>query len=238
MTNDIEKVRQLTSEIDGWLSDSEGKLLYKLAKEVPNGQAIVEIGSWKGKSTVWLAKGTEAGQRNKVRSVDSHSESKAHISEGETNTYPAFINNLTKAGVQDIVVPLVKTSAEALKRWREGIGLLWIDAIHEYEDVKRDFLSWEPHLLPGARVAFHDCDQAGPAQVVEEYINHSSDFTIVRHVDTIVVAEKSKCIHYWVIESNDFGICKYCGRTRNFKRMRERSYGASKQGKTSEQKKK
>ena len=109
MANDIEKMRQLTSEIDGWLSDSEGELLYELAKSVPCGQAIVEIGSWKGKSTVWLAKGTEAGQRNKVHSVDPHSGTILHIRENETNTYPAFINNLTKAGVQDIVVPLVKT---------------------------------------------------------------------------------------------------------------------------------
>jgi len=222
MTSDIEKVRRLISEIDGWLSDSEGELLYELAKGVPGGQAIVELGSWKGKSTVWLAKGTEAGQRNKVHSIDPHSGSKAHISEGETNTYPAFINNLTKAGVQDVVVPLVKTPAEAVKRWREGIGLFWIDATHEYEDVKRDFLSWEPYLLPGARVAFHDCDQAGPAQVVEKYINHSNDFAVVQHVDTIVVAEKSKCIHYWVIDSNNIGVCKYCGLKRDFRKLRQK----------------
>ena len=220
MTN-LQKVRQLTSEIAGWLSDSEGELLYKLAKSVPSGQAIVEIGSWKGKSTVWLAKGTEAGQRNKVHSVDPHSGTTLHMKEDETNTYPAFINNLTKAGVQDIVVPLVKTSAEAVKRWREGIGLLWIDAMHDYDDIKRDFLSWEPYLLPGARVAFHDCDQAGPAQVVKEYINHSNDFTIVQHVATIVVAEKSKCIHHWVIDSNNFGVCKYCGLKRDFGKLQQ-----------------
>jgi len=218
MNDELEELRNLAREIDGRLSDSEGELLYNLAKGVPSGQAIVELGSWKGRSTVWLAKGTEAGQRNKVHSIDPHSGSKTHISEGETNTYPAFINNLTKAGVQDIVVPLVKTSAEAVKRWREGIGLLWIDATHEYEDVKRDFLSWEPHLLPGARVAFHDCDQAGPAQVVKEYINHSNDFIIVQHVATIVVAEKSKCVHHWVINSNNIGVCKYCGRQKKFGR--------------------
>ncbi len=224
--NDVDKVIQLTNGIDGWLSDSEGELLYELAKKVPSGQAIVEIGSWNGKSTVWLAKGTEAGQRNKVHSIDSHSGSKAHISEGETNTYPVFINNLTKAGVQDIVVPLVKTSAEALKRWREGIGLLWIDATHEYEDVKRDFLSWEPYLLPGARVAFHDCDQVGPAQVVKEYINHSNDFTIVQQVATTIVAEKSKCIHYWVIDSNNIGVCKYCGLKRDFRKLGQKQQRA------------
>jgi predicted O-methyltransferase YrrM len=190
MTDDIEKVRQLTSEIDGWLSDSEGELLYKLAKNVPRGQAIVELGSWKGKSTVWLAKGTEAGQGNKVYSIDPHSRSKAHISEGERNTCPAFLTNLTEAGVQNAVVPLVTTSDKAAKRWRKKVGLLWIDASHEYQDVKHDLLCWKRHLLPGAIVAFHDCDKPGPAQVVEEYLNHSSDFTIIQSVDTTVVAAK------------------------------------------------
>jgi len=58
MNDELEEVRNLAREIDSWLSDSEGKLLNKLAKEVPSGQAIVELGSWKGKSTVWQAKGT------------------------------------------------------------------------------------------------------------------------------------------------------------------------------------
>ncbi|GAH41399.1 unnamed protein product, partial [marine sediment metagenome] len=118
--------------IDGWLSDSEGELLYKLAKEVPSGQAIVELGSWKGKSTVWLAKGTEAGQRNEVYSIDPHSGTKAHVSEGEMNTYTAFLTNLTKAGGQATVVPLVTTSEKCARRWREGVGLLWVDASARY----------------------------------------------------------------------------------------------------------
>jgi len=223
MSAELEQLRNVASEIDGWLSDSEGELLYKLAKEVPNGQAIVELGSWKGKSTVWLAKGTEAGQRDKVYSIDPHSGSKAHVSEGEMNTYTAFLTNLTKAGVQATVVPLVTTSDKAARRWRKGVGLLWIDASHEYEDVKHDFLSWKQHLLPGAVVALHDCDKPGPAQVVEEYLNPSSDFTIVQRVGTIIVAEKSKCIHHWMIDCNNIGVCKYCGRKRDFRRLSRQS---------------
>jgi len=223
MTNDIVMVRQLTSKIDGWLSDSEGKLLYNLAKGVPRKQAIVELGSWKGKSTVWLAKGTEAGQMNKVYSIDPHSGSKAHVSEGEMNTYTAFLTNLTKAGVQATVIPLVTTSDKAAQRWREGVGLLWVDASHEYEDVKHDFLSWKQHLLPGAMVALHDCDKPGPAQVVEEYLDHSSDFTTIQSVDTIIVAIKDNCTHYWVLDSKDIGVCKYCGKKRDFRRLSQQS---------------
>ena len=225
MTNDIVRVRQLTSEIDGWLSDGEGELLYELAKGVPSGQAIVELGSWKGKSTVWLAKGTEAGQRNKVYSIDPHSGSKAHVSEGERNTYTVFLTNLTKAGVQATVVPLVTNSDKATRRWREGVGLLWIDASHEYEDVKHDFLSWKQHLLPGAIIALHDCDKPGPAQVIEEYLNHSGDFTTIQSVDTITVAAKDKCTHYWILDSKDIGACKYRGKKRDFRELLRQSLG-------------
>jgi hypothetical protein len=154
-----------------------------------------------------------------VYSIDPHTGSEAHVSEGEMNTCTAFLTNLTKAGIQDTVVPLVTTSDKAAQRWREGVGLLWVDASHEYEDVKHDFLSWKQHLLPGAIVAFHDCDKPRPAQVVEEYLSHSGDFTIIQSVDTVIVAAKDICTHYWVLDSKDTGACKYCGKKRDFKRL-------------------
>ncbi len=196
MIDDIEKVRQLTSGIDGWLSDSEGELLYKLAKNLPIGQAIVGIGSWKGKSTIWLAKGSEAGHRNKVHAIDPHHGSKAHISEGEEDTYTAFLTNLNKIGVQDIVVPLVTTSEEAAKWWQGSVGLLWIDGSHKYEDVKRDLLLWKQYLVNGARVALHDCDKPGPALVAEECFVGTSEFTIIDHVNTIVVLSNVRQIKH------------------------------------------
>jgi len=72
-------------------------------------------------------------------------------------------------------------------------------------------------------VALHDCDKPGPAQVVREYINHSNDFTIVQHVATIVVAEKDNCTHYWVLDSKDIGVCKYCGKKRDFRGLSRQS---------------
>ena len=100
---------------------------------------------------------------------------------------------------------------------------MWIDASHEYEDVKHDFLSWKQHLLPGAIVAFHDFDKPGPAQVAEEYLNHSGDFTTIQSVDTIVVAIKDKYTHYWILDSKDTGVCKYCGKKRDFRELSRQS---------------
>ena len=192
MNSEIEQVKRLAGEIDGWLSDAEGELLYKLAKNVPKRWAIVEIGSWKGKSTVWLAKGAEAGHKNKVFAIDPHYGSKAHVSEGEEDTYPIFLANLSKAGVRNRVVPLVMTSDEAARNWEGDVGLLWIDGSHEYEDVKRDLLLWKQYLLPSSMVALHDCDQPWPARVVEEYLVNSAEFVITHHVDTIVAAIKCR----------------------------------------------
>lgn len=190
-TTGIEELRELTGGIEGWLSEPEGELLYSLAKQVPAGQAIVEIGSWKGRSTIWLAKGAQSGQRNKVYSIDPHCGSEAHVSEGEENTYQELLTNLAKAKVEEIVIPLVAVSDEVAKSWRGNVGLLWIDASHRYEDVKRDLLSWKPHLASDAIVAFHDCDQPGPARVVNEYVTCSGEFTMLDEADAIKAARKS-----------------------------------------------
>jgi len=219
MANEVESVRQLTSEIEGCISDAEGELLYRLAKDVPEGQAIVEVGRGKDKSTVWLAKGSEAGEKNKVYSIASHKGSPDHVRVDEENMHTEFIANLTKARIQDTVVSLHETSEEAARRWKEKIGLLWINTSHEYEDVKKVVLSWQRYLYPNAIVAVHGCDQPGPSQVVKECLGNLGYFTLVQSVDTTMVVAVDKCIHYWIIDSHEIGICKYCGRKRNFGRL-------------------
>jgi hypothetical protein len=217
MANEVESVRQLTSEIEGCISDAEGELLYRLAKDVPEGQAIVEVGRGKDKSTVWLAKGSEAGEKNKVYSIASHEGSPDHVKVDEENMHTEFI--LTKARVQDTVVSLHETSEEAARGWKEKIALLWINTSHEYEDVKKVILSWRRHLSPNAIVAVHGCNQPGPSQVVKECLGDLGYFTFEQSVDATMVVRVDNCIHYWIIDSYEIGICKYCGRKRNFKRL-------------------
>ena len=219
MANKVESVRQLTSKIEGCISDAEGELLYRLAKEVPEGQAIVEVGRGKAKSTVWLAKGAEAGERNKVYSIALHKGSPEHVKVDEENMHTEFIPSLTKARVQDTIVSLHEASEEAARRWKEKIGLLWINTSHEYEDVKKVILSWQRHLYPTAIVAVHGCNQPGPSQVVKECLGNLGYFTFEQSVDTTMVVMVDKCIHYWIIGSHEIGTCKYCGRKRNFERL-------------------
>lgn len=188
---EIQSIKQFVCEIRGWLSDREGEFLYSLAKQVPRGRVIVEIGSWQGKSTIWLAKGSLAGNKNSVYAVDPHCGDETHLSEGEANTEDIFRENIHKAGVDHIVVPLVMKSEEAVRGWRKDIGLLWIDGSHEYEDVKRDFQLWEPYLRHRSFIAFHDRDHPGPLKVIREYIFNSNKFFKITVCDKILATRKS-----------------------------------------------
>lgn len=217
--SEIEIVRRLTNQLEDGISDAVCELLYRLARDVPEGQTIVEISSGKGKSTVWLAKGSETGHKNVVYTIVSYKGSQAHINEDEENTDKEFIATLARAGVQDTVISLNEASDEATRRWKNKIGLLWINIPHEYEDIKRVIITWQRHLSPNARVAIHGCDQPGIDRFIIESTGSLGDFTFEEIVDTTTVLMIDQCVHYWIIDSDEIGICKHCGRKRNFKRL-------------------
>jgi len=102
-------------------------------------------------------------------------------------------------------------------RRKEKVGLLWYNASCEYEDVKKAFLSWQTYLSREARVILRGHEQPGIARVIKEYIGSYGNLVFVDSVGTIAVLAVDRCVHYWVIDCNQFGICKYCGRKRNFK---------------------
>lgn len=191
---DIRSTKQYVREIGGWLSDQDGEALYLLARQVPQGQTIVEIGSWQGKSTIWLAKGSLAGNGNSVYAIDPHCGSESHLNEGEANTEDVFHENMRKAEVDHIVVPLVRKSNEAIRTWKQDIGLLWIDGTHEYEEVKRDFQLWEPYLSSFGVVAFHDRLHPGPLQVIRQHVFKSDNFCKITICDQILAAQKTRTI--------------------------------------------
>ncbi len=215
MTKEIKRISRLTSHIDGWLSDSEGELLYKLAKAVPAEQAIVEIGSWVGKSTVWLAKGAMAGQNCRVYSIAPHAQTRIDRGLGKVSTYPAFLSNIAKAKVDGIIVPFSGSSIAVSECWQKEVGLLWLDVSHDYKDIEHHFLCWKPHLSMNALVALHDCDHPGLAEFVDNHFRFSSDFTVVHSIDTVIVARRVICAHYWDIDPQNTGTCRHCGTRRD-----------------------
>ena len=112
---------------------------------------------------------------------------------------------------------------EKSRRCKEKVGLWWYNASCEYEDVRKALLSWQRYLSVESRVVLQGYHRPGVARVIREYIGSYGNFVFVDSVGTVAVLAVDRCVHYWVIDCNEFGICRYCGRKRNFKRLRSES---------------
>ena len=171
--------------IEGMIGDGEVELLTRLAGQVTDG-CIVEVGSYRGMSTIALATGATVP----VYAIEPHEHFKGVLGGtfGPADRH-AFFENLLRAGVVE-QVRLVNLSSEVVTPgWRVPVGLLWIDGDHRYEAVRRDFEAWEPHLR--GYVAFHDTIQTnlGPRQLVDELLE--SGFELVEEVQATKVLRRS-----------------------------------------------
>ena len=175
----------------GMLTAAEVDCLFKLGQFNQCEGVIVEIGSWKGKSTIALARGAAVTHGEKIFAVDPH---KPLAEEGYTeDTEAEFLDNIQKAGVADRVVPMTMTSQDAARGWNKPIRLLWIDGDHRYEPTKLDFNLWEPHLVEGGIIAMHDTiRKKGPKRVLWEKVFLSGRFQEIAIVDNITAMRKVK----------------------------------------------
>jgi predicted O-methyltransferase YrrM len=185
-----ETIGAIASTFEGWLSEAQGRALFDAAAATRGRGAIVEIGSWKGRSTAWLAAGASiAGQR--VHAIDPHLRSRE---DPAANTLSEFMANIGRAGLAHAVEPLVMTSMDAAEKLTGQIELLFIDGDHEYEGVKRDADLWLPRLVDGGLVVFHDVASAGysgPRRVFRRCICWSPRFDSIRRIGSMVAARRT-----------------------------------------------
>ncbi|MDD5606824.1 MAG: class I SAM-dependent methyltransferase [Candidatus Pacebacteria bacterium] len=190
---EIESIKKLVHDIDRRhsVSDKEGEFLYNTAKSCIGKGVIVEIGSWKGVSTIWLGKGSKKGNSAKIYAIDPHTGSSIHREMyGKIWTFEEFKKNIKLAQVEDIIIPIVETSEEAAKNWNNKfIEFLWIDGDHSYEMVKLDFNLWSPFLINEGIIAFHDVTSfTGIRQMVIDNIFKSKNFINIGFVGSIIFA--------------------------------------------------
>jgi predicted O-methyltransferase YrrM len=185
------RVKELIADVPGWLSDEEGEALYELAKECTGKGVIVEIGSWKGKSTICLGLGSRAGEGVRIYAVDPH----ADYRHGE------FKDNIERAGIADLVTPVQGLSQAVAADFHEPIELLFVDGSHEEDDVREDFEKWVPKVVDRGIVAFHDTTwHAGPRKVVAEKIFRSHHFRDVRFVIGSTTVAQKMVVHNTVYD--------------------------------------
>ena len=104
-------------------------------------------------------------------------------------TFERFLNNITATGLGDTVVVLRKHSWEV--EWTEPLALLFIDGLHDYANVSRDFAHFERTLRPGAYVAFHDYADFFPG--VKLFVNEllqRGDFLQVHCAGTLILLRR------------------------------------------------
>ncbi len=142
--------------------------LFELALEACSLGPCLEIGSFCGKSTVYL--GTACKLKGKTLfTIDHHRGSEEqqqgqlyfdpdlfNSETGVIDSLPYFRATIQRAGLEEIVVPMVTKSSVAVRDWTTPLGLIFIDGGHSYETVLTDYRCWYPHLLPNGFLAFHD----------------------------------------------------------------------------------
>jgi MMP 1-O-methyltransferase len=172
-TEERERLREAIAGVPGWLTEEEAEALYGIARGCSGRGVIVEIGSWKGKSTICLGLGSRAGAGARVYAVDPHADYR----------FGEFRENVERAGIADLVTPIPSLSQAAADGFDEPIELLWIDGAHEYELVREDVEKWVPKVVERGWVAMHDTTWTeGPRRVASEEIYRSRRFKDVRFV--------------------------------------------------------
>jgi MMP 1-O-methyltransferase len=189
----LNKAWEETRKVPGHLGENEARFLGLLAACVPAKGMIVEIGSFKGRSTVMLATVAAHYNLGPVVAIDPHNSPillDLHV-DPNSSSYKDFLNSIDTAGVSNRVESHVAYSTDIASSWNRPIRLLWIDGDHSYEGAKKDLDGFFPHLVPLGVVALHDALNAfpGPIRVFVEDILGSDEFGPAGFVHSIAWAQ-------------------------------------------------
>lgn len=169
-------------EIEGWFTDSD-KVIYEAAvKKFNSGSVFVEVGSFKGRSSVAMAiEIINSGKDIKFYCVDTWEGSEEHQSGKsfedkdvvEKKLYEKFLQNIEP--IKHIITPIRKPSLEAVNYFEnESVDFIFLDAAHDYENVKKDLNVWKSKVKKGGLLAGHDWTWETVRNAVEEFIKENN----------------------------------------------------------------
>lgn len=157
-----------TYPFKGFIDEEEALRLYELAREASRRGPCLEIGSYCGRSAVYLGLGCREN-RGVLYSIDHHrgSEEQQPGQEyfdpdlvdpqtGLIDTFPLFRKTITAFGLDDTVIPIVATSAMVARNWSTPLSMVFIDGGHTFEAAFTDYSGWVSHIIPGGFLVIHD----------------------------------------------------------------------------------
>ena len=201
-------LRHAAEAARGFMPPAEGLALYDTAAAYAGVGPIAEIGTYCGKSTIYLAAAaSQAGQM--VLTVDHHRGSEENQpgweyhdaqlvdpATGTLDTLPHFRSTLAASGLEEHVIAIVGRSADVARLWGTPLGMLFIDGGHTDVAAVADYEGWAPWVEQGGALAIHDVfgDPAdggqAPYRIYRRALN-SGAFTEVRVEGSLRVLERT-----------------------------------------------
>jgi predicted O-methyltransferase YrrM len=161
-------LRAFANAARGFMPVDEGLALHDAACEVRAAGPFVEVGSYCGKSTIYLAAAARA-RGEVVFAIDHHRGSEENQPgwewhepdlvdphAGRIDTLPHFRRTIFDAGLEDAVIAMVGDSQTIAARWSTPLAFVFIDGGHGREPAHRDYEGWSPHVRAGGYLAIHD----------------------------------------------------------------------------------
>lgn len=195
--------------VKGFLAHDEGEALARHALEAAKiaPGPFVEIGSWCGRSSVYLGRAARQAERV-LFAVDHHRGSEEHqpgegyhdpdlfdAELGRVDTLPALRRTLALADLEDVVVPVVGRSAQVGAAWSGPLSFVFIDGGHAMETALDDYRAWAGHVARGGLLAIHDVfpnpeDGGRPPHEIWKMAVASQLFEPVERVNTLEILRR------------------------------------------------
>ena len=164
-------IRAAALAATGFMPPDEGDALHDWALRAgacQPGRPFLEVGSYCGRSTIWLGAAARAcrtvlfavdhhrGSEENQAGWEWHDASLVDADLGKMDTLPRFRRTVYEAGLEPYVVAVVGASPVVAAHWGAPLALCFIDGGHGVEPARADFAGWTPHVAEGGYLAIHD----------------------------------------------------------------------------------
>ena len=159
---------RLARAAKGFMPDDEGLALHEAGLVAATVGPLLEVGSWCGKSAVYLGDAAEQGG-TVLFCVDHHRGSEENqpgwehhdpeLVDGRTgriDTLPSFRRTIEDAALEATVVAVVGESTLVAAHWHTRLGMVFIDGGHGHDPAHADYEAWAPHVAERGLLAIHD----------------------------------------------------------------------------------
>ena len=185
------------ADVDGWMTHGQARALYDAAAACPAGGRIVEIGSFRGRSTIVLASAAADGVE--IVAIDPHAgndrgpQEIAGFEDAAGEDHAVFNANLAAAGVADRVRHVRAFSDAAHADVADPIDVLYVDGAHRFAPARRDIADWGARVRPGGTMLIHDSfSSIGVTLAILRELVPSSEWRYVRRSRSLAVYEKRR----------------------------------------------